>query len=222
MSEWGKTLLERGYRLKTGQVIDFRESNWLRTERADDTVPLIWPCNFEGGNIIIRDPLEKKPQYFVRSSKTERVMLSPGNYVLVKRFTSKEESRRIQCAVLPCEFFDKYGGACVENHVNILTKRKGNMSTEEMMGLYVLFNSSYYDDYYRLLNGSTQVNATEFNSMCSPSAEIIAELGVASCNYSTLDMTTCDFIINTSSNAVECKDVKEEIIWKNWTRPNIY
>ena len=32
-------------------------------------------------------------------------------------------------------------------------------------GLYVLFNSTLYDCYYRILNGSTQVNSTEVNSI---------------------------------------------------------
>ena len=222
MKEWGRTLPELGYKLKTGQVIDFRETDWLRTERVSGAVPLIWPCNFEGGNIIIRDSLGKKPQYFARSAGTERVMLAPGNYVLVKRFTSKEEPRRIQCAVLPSEFFERYGGACVENHVNILTKRKGNMSTDEMMGLYVLFSSSYYDDYYRLLNGSTQVNATEFNSMCSPPADKIAEFGTMSRRYPVLDAKTCDMIIDAASGGIGCRKVKEETIWENWMRPKIY
>ena len=222
VNSWGKTLEERGYKLKTGQVIDFRETDWLRMEKASNTVPLIWPCNFENGKIEIKDSLEKKPQYFIRSSKTERVMLAPGNYVLVKRFTSKEESRRIQCAVLPQEFFEKHGGVCIENHVNILAKGKGSMSTDEMMGLFVLFNSSYYDDYYRILNGSTQVNATEFNTICTPSSNKIAEMGAMSYRYPKLDTKTCDAILNTLLNEEENNEIRGETAWKNWMRPKIY
>lgn len=44
-------------------------------------------------------------------------------------------------------------------------------------GLYVLFNSTLYDCYYRILNGSTQVNSTEVNSMPVPSMDVIEARG---------------------------------------------
>ena len=42
---------------------------------------------------------------------------------------------------------------------------------------YVVLNSTLYDDYYRILNGSTQVNATEINSMPIPPLECIEDMG---------------------------------------------
>jgi len=222
MNDWGSTLMDRGYMLRTGQVVDFREKEWLREKYEVGAVPLIWPCNFKNGVIEIYDFLEKKPQYFLRCEETNRVMLAPGNYVLIKRFTAKEEPRRLQCAVLPERFFEDHGGVCIENHVNILTKKNGSMSADEMMGLFVLFGSSYSDDYYRLLNGSTQVNATEFNSMCSPTAEKIAEFGLASRDYPALDTKACDTIINDAMYAINSQEVKGEIIWENWMRLKTY
>ena len=44
-------------------------------------------------------------------------------------------------------------------------------------GLYVLFNSTIYDEYYRILNGSTQVNSTEINAMPVPDLMCIQEMG---------------------------------------------
>ena len=51
------------------------------------------------------------------------------------------------------------------------------MSECLVYGLYVLFNSTLYDKYYRILNGSTQVNSTEINSMPVPDLECIQEMG---------------------------------------------
>ena len=51
------------------------------------------------------------------------------------------------------------------------------MSECLVYGLYVLFNSTLYDEYYRILNGSTQVNSTEINSMPVPDVECIQEMG---------------------------------------------
>lgn len=52
------------------------------------------------------------------------------------------------------------------------------MSKEELLGLFVLINTSYIDKYYRLLNGSTQVNATEFNTIPMPSINTIIKIGI--------------------------------------------
>ncbi len=46
------------------------------------------------------------------------------------------------------------------------------MSECLVYGLYVLFNSTIYDEYYRILNGSTQVNSTEINAMPVPDIKI--------------------------------------------------
>ena len=51
------------------------------------------------------------------------------------------------------------------------------MSECLVYGLYVLFNSTLYDKYYRILNGSTQVNSTEITAMPVPDLECIQEMG---------------------------------------------
>ena len=38
-------------------------------------------------------------------------------------------------------------------------------------------NSTLYDTYYRILNGSTQVNSTEINKMPVPDIDCIAAMG---------------------------------------------
>ena len=61
--------------------------------------------------------------------------------------------------------------------MNFITKENGRMLQEEMYGLYVLLNSSYLDRYFRILNGSTQVNASEIITIPFPSIGIIKEMG---------------------------------------------
>ncbi|MDR0523697.1 MAG: Eco57I restriction-modification methylase domain-containing protein [Candidatus Methanoplasma sp.] len=219
---WGGSLRSRGYALRTGGVVEFREREWLREEAGEGTVPLIRARDFKGGRIDAPGPRGGRPGHFERRAETERVMLPRGNYVLVKRFAAKEEARRLQCAMLPESFFDEHGGACAENHVNVLTKIGGGMSEDEMRGLYVLFGSSYADRYYRMLNGSTQVNATEFNSMHAPPAEKIAEFGAASRGYPMLDARACDEIIDESMGGTMPREKKDGVTWENWVKPKIY
>ena len=69
------------------------------------------------------------------------------------------------------------------------------MSECLVYGLYVLFNSTLYDEYYRILNGSTQVNSTEVNSMPVPDIEIIQEMGRKLMKTKDLSESSCDLIL---------------------------
>jgi adenine-specific DNA-methyltransferase len=77
------------------------------------------------------------------------------------------------------------------------------------------------DNYCRLLNGSTQVNATEINAMYAPSRERIMEFGIMSHSYSVLDQSTCDTIINYSYHGKTPENKAEEVVWENQRNPRI-
>ena len=69
------------------------------------------------------------------------------------------------------------------------------MTKEQVYGLYVLFNSTIYDQYYRILNGSTQVNSTEVNAMPVPTLSEIEYLGSQLEQRSSLSVGVCDEIL---------------------------
>lgn len=69
------------------------------------------------------------------------------------------------------------------------------MSECVVYGLYVLFNSTLYDCYYRILNGSTQVNSTEINSMPIPPIDIIEIMGKKLIKAHNMSETICDSIL---------------------------
>ena len=69
------------------------------------------------------------------------------------------------------------------------------MSECLVYGLYVLFNSTLYDEYYRILNGSTQVNSTEINNMPVPELEIIQEMGRKLIKMRDFSEEGCDLIL---------------------------
>jgi adenine-specific DNA-methyltransferase len=96
--------------------------------------------------------------------------------VLLRRFSSKEEERRLVAAPLPRE---QLGTALVglENHLNYIHRPNGELSVNEAWGLAVLYNSSILDLYFRAMNGSTQVSATELRTMPLPSLDVIRQIG---------------------------------------------
>ena len=89
----------------------------------------------------------------------------------------------------------EYSHISTQNKVNFIDGLNFDMSEELVYGLYVLFNSTLYDLYYRILNGSTQVNSTEVNAMPVPTLIEIVQLGTALMEKNDLSVSTCDAIL---------------------------
>ena len=117
------------------------------------------------------------------------------NYLFVKRFTAKEEARRLQCGVYLAKNFPQYEKISTQNKINFIDGLVLEMSECLVYGLYVLFNSTLYDRYYRILNGSTQVNSTEVNSMPVPDLETIQEMGRRLMRTRDLTEENCNMIL---------------------------
>lgn len=205
MKNWNDNLPSLGFKLKTGPVVDFRATELLREEEVENAVPLLWSNHFSNNQIIFPVPDSKNPQYILNTEGSKGILLDNKDYILVKRFTSKEERRRVQCTLYIAENFP-YKKIGIENHLNYITKLNGEMRREEMFGLFVLLNSSYVDTYYRILNGSTQVNATEMNAIPLPSLTDIIQIGTRVMNLDSITTEICDtiidemFIINKARN----------------------
>lgn len=91
------------------------------------------------------------------------------NYLFVRDLTAKEEPRRhTMWGLSIIENFHRYKKISTQNKINFIDGVLTEMSECLVYGLYVLFNSTIYDEYYRILNGSTQVNSTEINNMPVP------------------------------------------------------
>jgi adenine-specific DNA-methyltransferase len=203
---WSFTLPEIGFKLKTGLTVDFRNTRWLQSEKGGSSIPLLWSHNVHGGRVVFPVRSGSKQQYVIATDETRQLQMKIDNYVILKRFTSKEERRRLQCAIIEKEQFSEYPSISTENHLNYITKVSGKMSKEEMYGIFLIFNTSYMDKYFRILNGSTQVNANEINSMPVPSYEDVVLLGGELIKSNRLDEEMCDGILeNRYMNPVMLK-----------------
>jgi adenine-specific DNA-methyltransferase len=98
-----------------------------------------------------------------------------GWYVIVKRFSSKEEKRRIVAYVLdPSDFDAELLG--FENHWNVFHVMKSGLDEGIAVGLAAFLNSTVVDRHFRLFSGHTQVNATDLRNMLYPSVEELLAL----------------------------------------------
>lgn len=182
-----------GLKAKTGVTVDFKNKLLLRTTPEEGTIPLLYSSNIKCGRIIFPSGADKKQ--FLLANKNGLIQKNK-DYLLLKRLTSKEENRRLQVGIYLKE--DLEGSyISTDNKLNFIEKQNGEaLSRETIYGLFCLFNSSIYDEYYRIMNGSTQVNATEINQIPIPSIEEIELLGKKLININDLSTDVCDTLLD--------------------------
>ena len=191
INKWKTTLPDIGLRMKTGLTVDFRNRDILRNQDEEGAIPLFYSQHIKDGMVYF--PIQKENQYVVTNQKG--LLQKNKNYLFVKRFTAKEERRRLQCGVYLAKKYPQYDMISTQNKINFIDGLVSELSECVVYGLYAIFNSSIYDAYYRILNGSTQVNSTEINAMPVPEIEIIQEIGRKLIKTKDLSEYTCDKIL---------------------------
>jgi len=170
------TLGQLGLTVSTGRVVDFRVKDFLRQRPDGDTAPLIYPCHFEGGFIRWPRNDSRKPNAIVNDERTRDLLVPAGAYVLVKRFTAKEERRRVVAAVYdPTRLRNPLIG--FENHLNYFHFGGRGLTMPLAKGLAAFLNSTIVDDYFRRFSGHTQVNATDLRMLSYPDSADLTRLG---------------------------------------------
>jgi adenine-specific DNA-methyltransferase len=167
--------------VSTGPIVDFRVKEYLRTNANPGDAPLIYPGHFK--ERLLHWPREnfKKPNAIAINSHTERWLYPRGFYVVVRRFSSKEEDRRIVASLVEP---DRLPNTPIgfENHLNVFHHHKGPLDENLARGLMVYLNSDIVDDWMRNFSGHTQVNATDLRYLPYPDRQLLTNFGEWSTN----------------------------------------
>ena len=178
LDNYNNTFSTLGFNVSTGPVVPFRTiKNLVNSKKyGENYVPLIWMHNINNGKVILTNSKSNKPSYILRTPETEKLLLNNGNYVLIKRFSTKEGKKRICSGVFLERFLyaEKIG---IENHVNYVYKNNNNMTEDEALGITAILNSDLYNEYFQMENGSTQVNANDLKNIPLPPIEKIRKIG---------------------------------------------
>jgi adenine-specific DNA-methyltransferase len=170
------SLTDLGLNVSTGRVVDFRARRYLRENPGETTVPLIYPCHFDNGFVKWPKADSRKPNAIVDTQNTRELLVPAGVYVLVKRFSAKEEPRRIVASIYDANRF-KASHVGFENHLNYFHIAGSGMPMNMAKGLTAFLNSTAVDQYFRRFSGHTQVNATDLRSFRYPSREKLEQFG---------------------------------------------
>ena len=119
----------------------------------------------------------KKPNAIVRNLDTEKWLYQNAFYCVVRRFSSKEEKRRIVASVVEPGAFGDAAMLGFENHLNLFHENKRGLPEALARGLAVYLNTSTVDEHFRSFNGHTQVNATDLRQIRYPSRDTLTALG---------------------------------------------
>lgn len=171
-----RRLADLGITVSTGRVVDFRAREQLRKEPEGGTVPLIYPAHFENGFVVWPRPATRKHNALVLDDYTADQVVPRGTYVLTKRFTSKEEKRRLVAVIYdPARIDAAHVG--FENHLNYFHEKGEGLPSDVARGLALFLNSTAVDQYFRMFSGHTQVNATDLRNLHYPTREQLAAAG---------------------------------------------
>lgn len=176
VDRWNGSLEKYNLQVSTGRVVPFRAKKLLQ-EKADPTgsaIPLLWMKHIQPYRVEYPLTAFGKPQAISIADPT--LLLPRANYILLRRFSAKEDRRRLVAAPLIGERFEAEQLG-FENHLNVIYKKKGELSSVEALGFSALLNSALLDRYVRIANGNTQVNAVELRALPLPPLEIIQQIG---------------------------------------------
>lgn len=184
-------LSDTGLKMHTGLTVCFRNKNNLRNSPDKDNVPIFYSKNLSSYEVNLNKEVE---QYI--TIENSGLLQKNKNYLFIKRFSTKEESRRIQLSFYNSDKFKKYSMISTDNKLNFVSSE----NEELLKGAFIIMASTKFDEYYRLLNGNTQVNSSEINEMFFPPKEFIKCLSrkISINNISNLSQQNIDSIFDHS------------------------
>ncbi len=176
MAQQPASLGQLDLKVSTGRVVDFRCRDRLLDRPLSHSAPLIYPTNVRSG--VIQWPRDiKKAQAFALTDMGdhEKFVMPSGYYVVVRRFSAKEERRRVVAAVWEPRIHE--GPVAFENHLNVIHSAGHGLDRDLAVGLSYWLNCTLVDHYFRTFSGHTQVNATDLRSLRFPLRENLQALG---------------------------------------------
>lgn len=159
------TLHDLGIDISTGPIVVYRAKEQLKDEYEPGDTAFIEARHVSGG--LLTWPLDSRSNALARAPMSGRWRFPQGNYVLVKRMSSKEERRRLQ-ATLYREGDTPGDHVAFALSVNVLHAQGAGLPLPIAQALVAWLNSEQPDQALRSWNGSVNVNASDLRALRVP------------------------------------------------------
>lgn len=147
-------LLPKGVDVSVGSVVDFRVSQYLRTEVEDGAVPLIGSEQFSSKL--------KSERWLKVSAETEKYVYPPGKYVIVRRLSPPEQNPRLQAIIVNS---DNPLGVTFENHILVIHSAGFPLTQDVAAETVARLTSSTTVQQIVERTGSTQINVRDVRAL---------------------------------------------------------
>ena len=201
---WSETFESLGIGVSTGKVVDFRNEELAVVVGETNSVPFIHLHNVHSMQFtwptVLTPKGKTKPQYFIKSQSSEKILVDNKNYVLLRRFSSKDDQKKLIAAPFLKSSLPKTKSLAIENHLNYIYKINGEFSKNETLGVAAILNSELFDRYFRTFNGNINVSATELRNIKLPSMVLIEQIGSEIARLRNLSSKKIDEVVNRHLN----------------------
>ena len=200
VSSTGSRLSELGIEVSTGPIVEFRLREYLQPTEGNRSVPLLRSTDISNGFLSMKTSGNRSGTIDNTGKTRKWLWRNQGHYVLTRRITAKEESKRVvaqvYCSDLPADYIG------FENHLNVFHDDKRGLPKETALGLCLFLNSSLVDRYFRLISGNTQVNASDLRALPYPTLGELNRIG-ESIGDTELTQTEIDAIVKEHLVTIE-------------------
>jgi len=212
---WTGSLKLYGLEISTGPVVDFRTVEWIKLKPSKNTVPLFWLHNVDSMNLIW--PRNKgyrgkdKGQHIILDKISIARLVKNKNCILVRRFSTKDDNRRLIAAPYLKQFSSDKEFIGIENHLNYIYDKEKDLTSDVALGLSALLNSKIFDLYFRTFNGNINVSATELRDFPLPDFNLIKIVGnkIESCIESNKEYDIDELVSEVFNLKIDLSKVYE-------------
>lgn len=142
---------------------------------------MVLPRHCRSGFVTWPSLLRGVPNGLSISGSSDELVLPSGWYVLVNRFSAKEDRRRVVASLFDPNRLDT-DYVAFDNKLNVFHRRNEGLPEDLAKGLAMFLNSSVVDAYFRQFSGHTQVNAGDLRALKFPDFEALVRLGGNVCD----------------------------------------